>query len=46
VRAAERADPDCAAFPRGKPHDDASVVYLEFSSAAADRTSRCHRSVR
>lgn len=30
VRAAEAADPDRTAFPRGKQYDDASVAYLEF----------------
>ncbi|WP_330173643.1 protein phosphatase 2C domain-containing protein [Streptomyces sp. NBC_01498] len=29
VRAAESADPDGAAFRRGKPYDDATVVYVE-----------------
>ncbi|WP_413103250.1 hypothetical protein [Streptomyces sp. Inha503] len=29
VRAAEHADPDRTAFPRGKNHDDAAVVYVE-----------------
>ncbi|MEU4891497.1 hypothetical protein AB0B12_02050 [Streptomyces sp. NPDC044780] len=29
VRAAEHADPDGAAFPRGKTHDDAAVVFAE-----------------
>lgn len=30
VRAAEEADPGGAAFPRGKPHDDATAVLVEF----------------
>jgi len=30
VRAAEIADPDRTAFPRGKSRDDASIVFLEF----------------
>lgn len=30
VRELERADPEGAAFPRGKRHDDAAVVYAEF----------------
>jgi hypothetical protein len=30
VRAAEIADPDRTAFPRGKARDDATVVFLEF----------------
>ena len=30
VRELERADPDGAAFPRGKRHDDAAVVYAEL----------------
>ncbi|MEU9789554.1 hypothetical protein AB0E27_02860 [Streptomyces sparsogenes] len=30
VRAAEGADPERAAFPRGKTHDDAAVVFAEF----------------
>lgn len=30
VRGAEDADPSGAAFPRGKQHDDASVVLVEF----------------
>ncbi|MFC0434035.1 hypothetical protein [Kutzneria buriramensis] len=30
VRQAESADPDRQAFPRGKAHDDASIVFLEF----------------
>lgn len=30
VRAAEAADPDRTAFPRGKSRDDASVVFVEF----------------
>ncbi|RBM23273.1 protein phosphatase 2C domain-containing protein [Streptomyces sp. PT12] len=30
VRAAEAADPDGAAFPRGKAHDDASAVVVEL----------------
>lgn len=30
VRAAETADPDRTAFPRGKSRDDASVVFLQF----------------
>jgi hypothetical protein len=30
VRRAETADPDRRAFPRGKAHDDASIVFLEF----------------
>ncbi|WP_372409603.1 hypothetical protein [Streptomyces luteireticuli] len=30
VRAAELADPQCAAFRRGKAHDDASAVYVEL----------------
>ncbi|MGW1838626.1 hypothetical protein [Streptomyces sp. NPDC002067] len=29
VRAAEAADPEGAAYPRGKRHDDAAVVYVE-----------------
>ncbi|WP_445516457.1 hypothetical protein [Streptomyces sp. NEAU-174] len=29
VRAAEHADPDRTAFPRGKTHDDAAVVFVE-----------------
>ncbi|MFI0814423.1 hypothetical protein ACH4TX_08175 [Streptomyces sp. NPDC021098] len=29
VRAVERADPDGAAFPRGKTHDDAAAVLVE-----------------
>jgi len=29
VRAAERADPDRTAFPRGKAHDDAAAVLVE-----------------
>ncbi|MCQ6251541.1 hypothetical protein [Streptomyces malaysiensis] len=29
VRAAEHADPDGTAFPRGKTHDDAAVVFVE-----------------
>ncbi|MEU8724564.1 hypothetical protein [Streptomyces antimycoticus] len=29
VRAAEHADPDSTAFPRGKTHDDAAVVFVE-----------------
>ncbi len=29
VRAAEHADPDGAAYPRGKRHDDATVVFAE-----------------
>lgn len=28
VRAAERADPDGAAYPRGKAHDDATALFL------------------
>ncbi|TJZ45983.1 hypothetical protein FCH28_25950 [Streptomyces piniterrae] len=28
VRAAEAADPDCAAYPRGKGRDDAAVVFV------------------
>ncbi|NDZ88436.1 hypothetical protein G3I23_23240, partial [Streptomyces sp. SID10115] len=30
VRELERADPDRLAFPRGKRHDDAAVVYAEW----------------
>lgn len=30
VRDSERADPDGTAFPRGKRHDDAAVVYVEL----------------
>ncbi|MFE6777566.1 hypothetical protein [Streptomyces sp. NPDC057702] len=30
VRAAEDADPDGEAFPRGKRHDDATAIYAEF----------------
>ncbi|WP_165990149.1 protein phosphatase 2C domain-containing protein [Streptomyces sp. YIM 98790] len=30
VRAAERADPSCTAFPRGKIHDDATAVLAEL----------------
>ncbi|MEU3959133.1 hypothetical protein AB0F42_04800 [Streptomyces buecherae] len=30
VRAAEDADPDGAAFPRGKLHDDATAIYAEL----------------
>lgn len=30
VRELERADPDRLAFPRGKRHDDAAVVYAEL----------------
>ncbi|EPH43752.1 hypothetical protein STRAU_3175 [Streptomyces aurantiacus JA 4570] len=30
VRELERADPDGTAFPRGKRHDDAAVVYAEL----------------
>jgi hypothetical protein len=30
VRAAEIADPERKAFPRGKSHDDASIVFLAF----------------
>ncbi|MET7760696.1 hypothetical protein [Streptomyces sp. NPDC005336] len=29
VRAAEHSDPDRTAFPRGKAHDDAAVVFVE-----------------
>ncbi|ATL85488.1 hypothetical protein SMALA_5258 [Streptomyces malaysiensis subsp. malaysiensis] len=29
VRAAEHADPNGTAFPRGKTHDDAAVVFVE-----------------
>ncbi|MEV0370136.1 hypothetical protein AB0I10_09960 [Streptomyces sp. NPDC050636] len=28
VRAAEAADPDCAAYPRGKARDDAAVIFV------------------
>ncbi|NJQ00878.1 protein phosphatase 2C domain-containing protein [Streptomyces zingiberis] len=34
VRAAEAADPDGRAFPRGKRHDDATVVHADFGAAA------------
>jgi hypothetical protein len=34
VREAERADPHGAAFPRGKPHDDATAVFAELRNAA------------
>jgi hypothetical protein len=30
VRMLEDADPDCSGFPRGKAHDDATVVLVEF----------------
>jgi len=30
VRSAERADPDCARWPRGKAHDDASALYARI----------------
>jgi hypothetical protein len=30
VRQAERSDLRCTAHPRGKAHDDASAVFVEF----------------
>lgn len=32
VRRAERADPECRRWPRGKRHDDATVAYCDFST--------------
>ena len=36
VRAAERADPETRRYPRGKRHDDASVVFAQLPGALAE----------
>ncbi|SCK31162.1 protein phosphatase 2C domain-containing protein [Streptomyces sp. WMMB 322] len=46
VREAERADPHGAAHPRGKTHDDASVVFAELGTGAQATRPTTRRPVR